>query len=285
MKVLHRIIIIALAGVIATMALAQAPANVKVANETKNAFGTVTEMNVYNFACYIGFTDDQGADFTESAELGFCKDPDKFDSKRYALTYKLSKIQAESCQGDPKCTKTDTVPLIVGMKQEGKAVQPIKKAAPPGRASFCLPTEVTVFACRTGKKMVSVCAGKDSTKTTGMLQYRFGMPDSSEPLEMMWPESRLAPSKVATGATVPFAGGGGVWLRIAKGDHAYVVYDGIGKWGPQGQTRTKSGLTVERKGKAIAHLKCNMDATSELGPDWFEKNGVTDNNQEFDFPD
>ncbi len=285
MNLRNCIITIGLAGLIPTMALAQAPAKVKVGNDVKNAFGTVTEMNLYNFRCYIGFTDDQGAEFTETADLAFCNDPDKLYDKRHVLTYKLSKIQAESCQGDPKCNKTDTVPLIVGMKQDGKAVQPVKKAAPPGQASFCSPMEVTIFACRTGKKMVSVCAGKDSTKTTGMLQYRFGMPDSSEPLEMKWPESKLAPSKVATGTNVPFAGGGGAWLRIAKGDHAYVVYDGIGKWGPQGQTRTKSGLTVERKGKAIAQLKCNMDATSELGPDWFEKYGVTDKNQEFDFPD
>lgn len=64
-----------------------------------------------------------------------------------------------------------------------------------------------------------------------------------------------------------------------------MVYTGIGKWGPKGETRTKSGVTVERKGKAIAQLKCNKDATSELGPDWFEKYGVTDKNQDFDFPD
>ena len=284
MNVLHRIITIALAGPISTMALAQLSATVKVGKETKNAFGTVVETNSGDIACYIAFKDDRGEDFSESADFDFCNDQDKFVGKRYALTYKLSKVQAQSCQGDPKCTKTDTVPLIVGMKQDGKAV-PIKKAAPAGQASFCSPVEVIVFACRTGKKMVSVCAGKDSTKTAGMLQYRFGMPDSSEPLEMMWPESNLAPSKAATGTNVPFAGGGGAWLRIAKGDHAYVVYDGIGKWGPQGQTRTKSGLTVERKGKAIAQLKCNMAATSELGPDWFEKYGVTDKNQEFDFPD
>lgn len=52
------------------MALAQAPAKVKVGNDLKNAFGTVTEMNLYNFRCFIGFTDDQGADFHQILLLG-----------------------------------------------------------------------------------------------------------------------------------------------------------------------------------------------------------------------
>ena len=267
-----------------TWVQAQAPATVKVGKETKNAFGTVVDMNAGDIACYIDFKDDKGAEFSESGDFEFCENPKKYVGKRFALTYKLSKVQAASCQGDPDCKKSDIVPLVVGMKPDGKAV-PIKKVAEAGQASFCTGMEQAVFTCRTGKKMVSVCMSKDSTKTKGMLQYRFGTPDSRDPLEMMWPESFLPPAKVATGTNVPFAGGGGAWLRIPKGDHAYVVYTGIGKWGPKGETRTKSGLTVERKGKAIAQLKCNADAVSELGPDWFEKYGVTDKDQDFDFPD
>lgn len=272
-------------------ALAQAPAaTVKVGKETKNAFGTVVDMNTGDIACYIGFKDDKGVDFFESADFEFCENPKKYVGKRFALTYKLSKVQAASCQGDPKCTKSDIVPLVVGMKPDGKAVatkQPAQPAAATqaGQTSFCTGMEQVVFSCRTGKKMVSVCAARNSTKTTGMLQYRFGTPDSRDPLELMWPEGDAAPAKVAHGENVPFAGGGGAWLRIPKGDHAYVVYTGIGKWGPKGETRTKAGLTVERKGKAIAQLKCNGEPISELGPDWFEKLGITSADKDFDFPD
>lgn len=271
--------------VIPFMAFAQAPAaTVKVGKDTKNTFGTVVDMNMGDTSCLVEFKDDKGKEFFEPADFDLCTEPKKYVGKRVELAYKLSKVQAAACQGDPKCTKSDIVALVVGMKVAGKPVA-ISKPAQAGQTSFCTSMEQVVFACRTGKKLVSVCAAKDSTKKTGMLQYRFGTPDSRDPLEMMWPEGHAAPAKVAHGENVPFSGGGGAWLRIPKGDHAYVVYTGIGKWGPKGETRTKAGVTVEKNGKAIAQLKCNGEPISELGPDWFEKYGVTAANKEFDFPD
>lgn len=268
---------------------AQAPAvTVKVGKETKNAFGTVVGMNAGDTACLIEFKDDKGGEFFESADFDFCTEPKKYVGKRFALTYKLSKVLAESCQGNVDCGKSDIVPLVVGMKPDGKAVVATKQpaqATASGQTSFCTAMEQVVFACRTGKKLVSVCMDKKSTKTTGALQYRFGTPDSRDPLEMMWPEGDLAPSKAYRGENVPFAGGGGAWLRFPKGDHAYVVYTGIGKWGPKGETRTKAGLTVEKNGKAIAQMKCSGEPISELGPDWFEKLGVTSGGKDFNFPD
>jgi hypothetical protein len=84
---------------------------------------------------------------------------------------------------------------------------------------------------------------------------------------------------------VPFSGGGGSWLRFAKAPLAYTVYSGIGKWGPRGEIREKSGVVVERQGKTIAALKCAGEPTSELGPDWFARMGVRADGQDFDFPD
>ena len=47
----------------------------------------------------------------------------------------------------------------------------------------------------------------------------------------------------------------------------------------------KSGVVVERQGKAIATLKCTSKRIGELGPYWFEQVGVKANEQDFDFPD
>lgn len=159
------------------------------------------------------------------------------------------------------------------------------QTANTAQASFCTSEESVVFACRTGGKMVSVCASKSAGPNRGYLQYRFGKPDSAEPLELIVPESHLPPPKVATGESVPFSGGGGSWLRFAKAPVAYTVYSGVGKWGPKGEVRTKSGIVVERQGKAIATLKCAGDRIGELGPDWFERVGIKANGQDFDFPD
>jgi len=257
-----------------------AQATVKVGKETKPAQGTVMDLNMGDATCGITLKTDDGKESFEQSDYSFCTDPKKYVGKRVALTYKIEKVQAESCQGRPECTKSDLIPIVVGMKLVAGPAAPLPPKA-EGQKTFCSSMETVVFACHVSKgmKLVSVCANKD------MLQYRFGKPDSRDPLEMMWPESWNPPAKVATGENVPFAGGGGAWLRIPKGDHAYVVYTGIGKWGPKGETRTKAGVVVERKGKAVANLPCSNKETSELGPDWFSKFGVTAKGQDFLFPD
>lgn len=152
------------------------------------------------------------------------------------------------------------------------------------RTSFCTPAETVVFACRTGAKMVSVCASRD-TGPTGTLQYRFGKLDGSEPLEQILPEGQVAAARAASGESVAFSGGGGAWLRFRKGQFTYTAYTGIGNWGPRGEKRTKAGLLVEQAGKPLATLKCQGEPISLLGPDWFEKAGVKPGKEEFDFPD
>jgi len=278
----------ALIAVVAAMvlpALANAQDTVKVGQETKRASGTIVLMNAGDTACYLKLKDDRGAVFEEMARFEICEQR-ALVGKRVALTYVQQAVMSPDCQGDPACKKTRTVALVSSAKPAAAAqAPPAPPAASPGQASFCASEETVVFACRAGGKMVSVCASKPAGPTRGYLQYRFGKPDSSEPLEVILPESRLPPSKVATGENVAFSGGGGSWLRFAKAPFAYGVYSGIGKWGPKGEIREKSGVVVERQGKAIATLKCTSKPISELGPDWFERMGVKANGQDFDFPD
>jgi hypothetical protein len=188
----------------------------------------------------------------------------------------MGNVIADECQGNPDCTKSKSVPLVTAVKvMDGKANQ----------TSFCTPLETVVFACRTGAKLVSVCASKDASTARGSLQYRFGKPDAQAPLEIALPEAPSLPAKAANGESVPFSGGGGSWLRFHKGPFAYVVYSGIGKWGPKGETREKQGIVVENAGKLVANLKCSGKLISLLGPDWFEKVGVQSNGEDFEFPD
>ncbi len=268
------------------LAFAQAGATVKVGKETKNVFGTIVNMQDGDIACLLEMKDDKGREFFESADFDICQKRKTLMGKRVALTYKMSKVMAESCQGDVNCKKSDIVALVTSVKVvEGD--KPAAKSADktPGQTSFCTLLETVVFSCRTGAKMVSVCASKDASKTKGYLQYRFGKPDSRDPLELVLPESHELPASVATGTQVPFAGGGGAWLKIPKGNHAYVLYTGIGKWGPKGETREKAGLVVERDGRRIASLKCAGEPDSIIGPDWFQQVGIKGDGQDFLFPD
>jgi hypothetical protein len=141
-----------------------------------------------------------------------------------------------------------------------------------------------VFNCSTGSRIVSACASRGATATSGYLQYRFGKPEGTEP-EIVQPEAKVVPSKAALGGTVPFSGGGAAWLRFTVGQLHTTLYSAIGKFGPKGEIQDRSGLHAVRQGKEVASLKCQRTPTSELGPDWFFKVGIKDGGVDFDLPE
>lgn len=276
----HSTGIVLLAMLLASPLVAQAQEvpTVKVGQATKKTVGTVTATNSGDIACYLTLKDDRGVVFEEMADFEICDQKPPLKGKRVTLTYSLQKVMSDECQGDPACKKTRTVALV-------SAARIIDAKPAARRTSFCTPAETVVFACRTGAKMASVCASGD-TGPKGTLQYRFGKLDGSEPLEQILPEGgQVSAARAASGESVPFSGGGGAWLRFAKGQFTYTVYIGIGNWGPKGEKRTKAGLHIEHAGKPLATLKCQEEPISLLGPDWFEKVGVTPGKEEFDFPD
>ena len=280
--------LVLLAGLIASpvAAGAQDVPTVKIGQTTKKTVGTVTATNSGDVACYITLKDDRGVVFEEMAAFEICDQKPPLKGKRVTLGYTLQKVMSDECQGNPDCKKTRTVALVSSARIIGApAAAPASTPSSARQASFCTSTETVVFSCRTGARMVSVCASKDAGPNRGTLQYRFGKLDSPEPLDIILPEGQVVPAKAAIGASVPFSGGGGSWLRFTRGQSTYTVYSGIGNWGPKGEKMTKEGLHVERAGKPVATLKCLDKPISLLGPDWFEKVGIKDNNQDFDFPD
>ena len=267
-------------------ARAQASDTVSIGGVTKRTVGTVVDLQNGDISCYMELKDDKGATFQESADFEICMQKPPLKGKRVRLTYKLSRVQAASCQGAPDCKKSETVPLVVSATIiAGAAAAPAAPAPSASRqASFCTSQEFIVFACPVGSKLVSVCASRDLNARSGYMQYRFGKP--GEPLEMTLPEGFVHPSRATTGESVPFSGGGGSWLRFRNGPVSYVMYTGIGRWGPGGRTAEKQGVVVEKGGKRIASLKCSGKLVSELGPELFQKAGITTRKDEdFEFPD
>lgn len=282
------------AGVLSAGAAAQTPApgnSVKVGKFVKLASGVVTEITNGDAACYIALKDDKGQLFDEPGDFSLCENPKNFVGKRVSLSYEIGKIMSAECQGDTKCKKTTTVALVTAMKvidAKGATAAGAKPAAAAAKtpSSLCTEDESVIFACSTGSKFVSVCEAKKATRTTGHLQYRFGKLDSTEPLDLTLPEAYMPANKAATGEHMPFSGGAGAFLRFDKGAFSYVVYTGVGRWGPKGETREKAGVVVERSGKLVSSLKCKGEVQSELGPEWMEKRAIKlKPNDEFTFPD
>ncbi|MCX7361121.1 MAG: hypothetical protein NTV97_04460 [Alphaproteobacteria bacterium] len=280
------------------VANAQGDDTVVIGGKTKKTRGTILEATSGDIACYLKLRDDRGAVFDEMANFSICEQQQSLVGKRVTLTYTVANVMARECQGDIDCKKSDRIVLVATARvlvastapptAPPAAPQPPRPAAGPaagGQASFCTALETVVFSCRTGTKLVSVCASPEAGPAWGYVQYRIGKPDSTEPLELTLPSARVPPPRAATADTVGFSGGGGAWMRFRSGQVAYVVHTGIGKWGPRGEIQEKAGVVVERAGKPIATLKCNAKPQSQLGPDWFKKAGLKSNNEDFDFSD
>ncbi|MCE3003621.1 MAG: hypothetical protein LW860_13125 [Xanthomonadaceae bacterium] len=273
-----RLLVAPLAVLAGTTAFAQGP-RVTVGGESKPSTGTIVSLVNADTACAVELRDDDGAVRHESADFELCFQQPSLVGRRVALTWTEANVMAESCQGDPECGDSERIALIATARIIDEA------AGGTSPTTFCSAEETIVFACRTRTKQVSVCASADAAPTRGYVQYRFGKPGGATPLELQLPTTPLTPPQAATADNLPFAGGGASWMRFRRGDHAYVVYSGIGKWGPNGEVEERAGIVVERRGEAIATLACNGGKSEgELGPDWFERVGMQAKGEEFDLP-
>lgn len=260
--------------VVASVAVAaEGPDEVRLGGQVKKTAGVVKSAEAGDIACYLTLVDARGAEFTEMADFELCEA--QLVGRRVRLSYRLEQVASAKCEGDPDCKLTETVPLIVKADPvDGPAPKPAAKVGTS--TSFCAVGEQVVFECRTGKgKTVSVCASGPAAGAA--LHYRFGVAGAA-------PELALARA-AARGGNDPYAGGGAAWLRFRSGAHAYVVYTGIGNWGPRGEKVEKQGLVVEKGGATIAHMPCSGPVKSELGPDWFELARIERGDDEFLIPE
>src|SRR5215469_1570362 len=139
--------------------------------------------------------------------------------------------------------------------------------------TLCSSFEQTIFSCKLGKDIVSVCASRDLSPTHGYLQYRFG-PKNSTPFSL--PSSTQSPSRASIQArSLMFAGGGGAYIRFHNGRYQYIVFSAIGKdWG------TKDGVAVEKDGKLLSHVACQDVPVSKLGDKVFAQAGLAEDQVE-----
>lgn len=151
--------------------------------------------------------------------------------------------------------------------------------------THCEAGETIVFSCSTGTRILSLCASPDVSKTSGYLQYRYGVADK---LELVFPEKLQPPGKLFTPGTLAFSGGGGAYLQFKKGAYTYTVFSAIGNWAASGGKATAEGIAVKSGDNEIANFPCRKDANyveGELGPDYFEKAGLGEPQSDFDIPE
>ena len=117
--------------------------------------------------------------------------------------------------------------------------------------SLCLPGENVMFSCQIGEKVVSLCATADLSVDTGCLTYRFGRP-GREP-ELTYPSKPTHPKDAFCYAYSGYSKGSTQELAFDIGDYTYTVH--IDNHAFRGSA---SGIVIEKNGKRVAYLKCNV---------------------------
>ena len=273
----------------ASVAGAQTPATVDVGGETKQTEGRLLSASAGDVACYLEFADAQGEPFSEMANFDLCES-DALHGAWVRIGYETGNVMADSCQGDADCSETQVVALVATLQRAEPPSPPsdaqlagmAARNDPAQQTTLCEAGETVRYSCVTGSKIVSVCSPGETA--AAQLRYRFGKAGSPPELSLGGPTGPANPA--IYGRTEPFAGGGGAWVRFRNGNVAYVVYTGVGRWGENGESATKDGVVVERGGKVIANLECDMPPINDLSPELFESLGLDPaSDEEFLFPD
>ena len=130
---------------------------------------------------------------------------------------------------------------------------------------LCSAAETPIFACSTGKKRASVCAGRAGGNE--QLTYRIAPLEGA--VEMEYPSGGAgAASAFQRGSQLGQDGTAVNFLSFDKGNYRYVVYAGDGDNGLK-------GVLVEQGGKRIADLRCQSDAMSRFDPALLQKMGLS----------
>ncbi len=107
------------------------PAQVTVAGRTVPTRAVVTEVEAGDRACYLTLRTDDGGSTTVFGDFSLCE-TNGLMGRRIQIAYAPDDILAASCQGDPDCLETETVPMAV-------AADRIPGGAPPAAPEAAIP--------------------------------------------------------------------------------------------------------------------------------------------------
>lgn len=89
---------------------------IKVGNDLKQTRGRVTDVDKGDNGCYLTLRNEKNNEFIEVGVYPICTQKPPLKGKQVELTYSMETIQAGDCYGDPKCKKTETVPVVTVVK-------------------------------------------------------------------------------------------------------------------------------------------------------------------------
>jgi hypothetical protein len=88
----------------------------KIGGETKLAIGKVIDLEKQDNGCLLNFTHTLNGKKAEAVELGlpeFCTRKPPLKGATFHFVYKMQKVLADECLGNPRCKKTEERAIIV----------------------------------------------------------------------------------------------------------------------------------------------------------------------------
>ena len=89
---------------------------IKVGKTLKQTRGRVTDIDKGDNGCYITLRDDKKNELIEVGGFAICTQTPPIKGKLVEMTFNMESIQAGDCYGDPKCKRTEEVPLVTSVK-------------------------------------------------------------------------------------------------------------------------------------------------------------------------
>lgn len=154
----------------------------------------------------------------------------------------------------------------------------------PGDAAHAAPAacagdEVALFTCPSHGKVISVCASKGWSATSGYVQYRYGRRASAE---LVVPDDARAssPGSAVRVAQLPLSGGGVGVAVFNAGRYDYSVYSAVSaQWG------LKSGVAVDKDGARVGAQRCDRGKEGEFADGFLAGAGLPPADATFVLPD
>lgn len=118
--------------------------------------------------------------------------------------------------------------------------------------TFCSPEENDLFTCSIGRKTVSICSSKDLSRTSGYVQYRFGV--SNRDPELVYPVDKDRSVFKFSYGVEGAAKSSLENLQFSLSNNSYTIYEERAAFDTNG-----AGIIVKTHDGKISRLKCKEE--------------------------
>ncbi|MFM0550046.1 hypothetical protein P0D69_03600 [Paraburkholderia sediminicola] len=119
-------------------------------------------------------------------------------------------------------------------------------------ATLCQSHEEVYFSCRTGGKMLSICASGNISPDNGYVQYRFGRVGH---IELEYPQKPYPPRKLFSISDISGGNLSFTHFKFSSRSYHYVLYQG-----------DPSGIYIKRNGKVVSNRICDPGTYQPISP-------------------